>query len=166
MRFPSVSILATALFFAVGAHADDYIKDGKLTQPLKITQLQGGFAGFTGTEFSIGVDGAWSMGTVFRQKTTPKAAGQLSKQELESLAAVLKKYDLEKLPAKAGKQPGANPNVITIDFGKTKATLTGQTAPKVNANDPAGSVESRFAGILQGVKDLCKEAGKKDADKE
>ena len=39
--------LFLTMFLVSFASADDYIKDGKLTHTLKITQLQGGFAGFT-----------------------------------------------------------------------------------------------------------------------
>jgi hypothetical protein len=145
-------------------HADDYIKDGKLTHTLKITQLQGGFAGFTGFEYTIEPDGAWTSASVFKMKATPKNNGKLTAKELETLAAILAKNELDKLPAKAGKQPGANPHQITIEFGKTKAQLVGQTPPKVDATNPTGSVESRFAAIYQGVTGLLKDA-KKSADK-
>jgi hypothetical protein len=144
--------------------ADDYLtKDGKLTQKLKITQLQGGFAGFTGFEYTIEPDGTWSSASLFKQKSTPKNNGKLTAKELESLAALLKKNDVEKLPAQSGKRPGANPHTITIEFGKAKASLVGQMAPKFDADNPA-TVDSRFADIYQGVNNLLKNA-KKDADK-
>ena len=142
--------------------ADDYLKDGKLTQPLKLTQLQGGFAGFTGYEYTIEPDGTWTSVSLFNKKATPKANGKLTAKQREALAALLAKNEVAKLPAKSGTQPGANPHTITIEFGKTKATLVGQTPPKVDANNPA-SVESRFAAIYQGVKGLLKDEKKKDA---
>lgn len=146
------------------ATADDYIKDGKLTQTLKITQLQGGFAGFTGFEYTIEPDGTSATASVFRQKTTPKDKGKLSAKELEAVAAILAKNELDKLPPKSGKQPGANPHTITIEFGKTKAVLVGQTPPKVDPTNPMSTVESRFAGIHQGVVGMLKGAGKKKAE--
>jgi hypothetical protein len=106
MRILSIFFVLLA---AVALHADDYLsKDGKLTQELKITQLQGGFAGFTGMQYTIAPDGAWSTASLFNKKTTPKGNGKLSAKDLEKVAAILSKYDLAKLPEKAGKAPGAN----------------------------------------------------------
>src|SRR6187551_3024413 len=107
MRLVIASILTIA--FVPFAAADDYIKDGKLTQTLKITQLQGGFAGNTGFEYKIEPDGTWTSTSLFNKKTTPKNNGKLSAKELEALAAILAKNELEKLPQKSGKAPGANP---------------------------------------------------------
>lgn len=158
-------LLASVVFATVGlaVHADDYIKDGKLTQTLKITQLQGGFAGFTGFEYKIEPDGTWTSSSLFNQKQTPKNNGKLSAKELETLASILAKNELDKLPAKSGKAPGANPHTINIEFGKTKASLVGQMPPKVDANNPTGA-ESRIAAIYQGVTGLLKDA-KKSAEK-
>jgi hypothetical protein len=165
MRIHLAIIMTFALLSATSiVTADDYFKAGKLTQTLKITQLQGGFAGFTGFEYTIEPDGTWASASVFRQKTTPKDKGKLSAKELEAVAAILAKNELDKLPPKSGKQPGANPHTITIEFGKTKAVLVGQTPPKVDANNPKGTVESRFAGIYQGVIGVLKGAGKKKAE--
>jgi hypothetical protein len=80
------------------------------------------------------------------------------------VAELLSKYELEKLPAKSGKQPGANPHTIDIQFGKTKAHLVGQEPPTVDKNNPTGTVDSRFAAIYEGVLGMLKDA-KKDADR-
>ena len=162
MRNTSAAIMTLALM-ATSLRADDYLtKDGKLTQELKVVQLQGGFAGFTGVQYTIAPDGAWTSVSLFNKKTTPKDKGKLTAKELEKLAEILSKYDLAKLPEKSGKQPGANPHTITFEYGKQKASLVGQTAPKVDANNPAATVESRFAGIYQGVVGLLKADAKKD----
>jgi hypothetical protein len=152
---------------AAGLNADDYLtKAGQLTQELKVVQLQGGFAGFTGVQYTIARDGVWTSVSVFNKKTTPKDKGKLTAKELEKLAALLDKYDLAKLPAKAGKQPGANPHTIAFEYGKQKASLVGQTPPKLDKENPAGTVESRFAGIYQGVVELLAPAkDKKSADR-
>lgn len=166
MRVSSIIAIVLVALATPILHADDYIKDGKLTHKLKITQLQGGFAGFTGIEYTIDPDGAWAAASVFNKKLTPKAKGDLTAKELESLAATLAKYELAKLPAKSGKQPGANPHTITIEFGKHKAILVGQTPPKLNKDNPTGSVDSRFAGIYQGVVGLLKAEIKKNPDRD
>ena len=154
MRFmlPLVLFVSFSLLVKDGLLAEDYLtKDGKLAQQLKVNQLQGGFAGYTGMQFTIAPDGTWTSETVFNRKITPKDKGKLSDKELAKLGALLGKYDLVKLPAEAGKKPGANPHTITIEFGKKKASLVGQTPPQLDSKDPAGTVESRFAGITDGV---------------
>jgi hypothetical protein len=154
MRFTSPSILSLALL-TLGAGsllAQDYLtKDGKLAQQLKVVQLQGGFAGNTGVQYTIAPNGAWTTESIFNQKKTPKDEGKLSEKDLAKLGSILKKYDLAKLPAKSGKLPGANPHTITLEFGKTKASLVGQMPPKLDPKNPAATVESRFAGIWEGV---------------
>lgn len=165
MRNTSTAILSLALMSLMtgGLNADDYLKDGKLTHELKVVQLQGGFAGFTGVQYTIAPDGAWSSASVFNKKITPKEKGKLDAKELEKLAALLAKYDLAKLPVKAGKQPGANPHTIMLEYGKQKASLVGQTPPKLDKENPAGTVESRVAGIYQGVVALLTPVKKKPA---
>jgi uncharacterized protein (TIGR03067 family) len=145
----SVSVLALA---TQGLLAQDYLtKDGQLSQNLKVAQLQGGFAGFTGVQFTITPDGSWTSESIFKQKATPKNKGKLSDKDLAKLGAILEKYDLAKLPAKSGKQPGANPHTITLEFGNKKASLVGQQPPKLDLKNPTGTVESRFAGIWEGI---------------
>jgi hypothetical protein len=160
MRTLSTLIAFTALTTAL--HADDYLKDGKLTHPLKIKQLQGGFAGFTGYEYSIQPDGTWTSASVFREKATPKDNGKLTAKQLEALADLLAKNELDKLPAKTGKQPGANPFTLAIEFGKTKVNYVGQTPPKRDA----ANAEGRIANIYQGVVAMLKSAQKTPESKE
>jgi hypothetical protein len=147
-----ILFLASSLFVIGSLRADEYLaKDGHLTQHLKVVQLQGGFAGFTGMQFTVAPDGTWASETVFNQKTTPKDKGKLSDKDLAKLGAILAKHDLAKLPAESGKMPGANPHTISIEFGKKKARLVGQVPPQLDQKDPTGTVESRFAGITEGV---------------
>lgn len=163
MRFTSSIILSLCLLLlaTVNLLAQDYLtKDGNLTNQLKVVQLQGGFAGFTGVQFTIAPDGSWTSERIFNQKITPKDKGKLSEKDLAKLAAILEKYDLAKLPAKSGKQPGANPHTITFEFGKMKASLVGQRPPKLDPKNPAGTVDSRVAGIWEGVGALLKPAAK------
>jgi hypothetical protein len=154
MRFmlPLVLFVSFSLLVKDGLLAEDYLtKDGKLAHSLKVNQSQGGFAGYTGMQFTIAPDGAWTSETVFNQKITPKDKGKLSDKELAKLVAILAKYELAKLPAESGKKPGANPHTITIEFGKKKASLVGQTPPQLDPKNPTGTVESRFAGITEAV---------------
>jgi hypothetical protein len=154
MRSPCTYLATLALLALAseGVFAQDYVKkDGQLASPFKMVTLQGGFAGFTGVQYTVAPDGTWACESVFREKLTPKSKGKLNEKELAKLGAILEKYDLAKLPAKAGKQPGANPRTITLEFGDKKASLVGQTPPKVDPNNPTATPESRFAGIWEEV---------------
>src|ERR1041385_585728 len=100
--------LVTLLFLAGNSQAQEYLtKEGQLTQTLKIIQKQGGFAGFTGMQYTIAPDGSWMMENIFNKKLTLKGKGKLSEKDLAKVAAILEKYELSKLPEKSGKQPGA-----------------------------------------------------------
>ncbi len=144
-----------------GIRAGDYLTaDGKLTKPLEAEELQGGFAGNTGVHYSIAADGSWTSQTVFNKKLTPKDKGKLSKEELAKLAALLVTYDLATLPEKTGKATAANPRSIELTYGDQKASYIGQRPPELDAKNPAGTPESRFAGIWQGLVGLLKPAKK------
>ncbi len=149
-----VALLAVA---ADPAPAPHYLtKDGHLIKELKAVQLQGGFAGYTGVRYTISPDGSWTSESLFNDKATPKDKGKLTAKDLAKLAAVLEKYGLADLPAKAGMEGVVNPRTITFEFGSVKASWAGLGPPKLDPKDPAGTVDSRFAGIWQGVVGLLK----------
>jgi hypothetical protein len=110
-------------------------------------QLQGGFAGYTGVRYTVAPDGSWTSESLFNDKATPKDKGKLAEKELARLGAVLEKYGLAELPEKAGMQGVVNPRTVTFEFGGVKATWAGLGPPKLDPKDPAGTVDSRFAGI-------------------
>jgi hypothetical protein len=148
----SVAVLALA---GDGLHAEDYLtKDGQLTRQLKVVQQQGGFAGFTGVQYTIAPNGSWISESIFNRRITPKNKGNLSAKDLAKLAAILKKYDLLNLPEKAGKHTGANPHIITLEYGNKTATLVGRVPPGLEPWQATRTVESRFAGIWQGIMGL------------
>jgi hypothetical protein len=152
---PVVSMMLSVTCLALGGSAlpaQEYLgKDGGLAHRLKLVDLQGGFAGFTGVQYTIDPDGSWTAEAVFNQKGTPKGKGKLSAKEVERLAAALEKYGLATLPAKSGQQPGANPHTVTVEFGDRKASLVGRAPPRLDPDNPAGTVGSRFAGIRDEV---------------
>lgn len=163
MRLAAVILLSVGLLALVGDGllAQGYLtKDGQLTKQLKAVQLQGGFAGFTGVQYTIAPDGSWTLEGVFNKKIAPKMKGKLAEKDLAKLGALLEKYALGKLPAKSGKAPGANPHTITFEFDGKKASLVGRMPPKLDPKNPTATVESRFAGIWEGVVRLLKPAPK------
>jgi hypothetical protein len=154
MRLTSAFMLSVLLLAFAGDDllAQGYVtKEGQLTRTLKAVQLQGGFAGLTGVQYTIAPDGSWTSESLFNDKKTPKDKGKLSEKDLAKLGTILEKYDLARLPAKSGKEPGANPHIITFEFGDEKASLVGQGPPKLDPKNPTDTVESRFAGIWEGV---------------
>lgn len=140
--------VAVMVGLATGALADErpgtYIKDGKLTETLEVLELQGGFAGFTGTYTTVEKDGTWSTGPMLPRDKRGVAtkSGKLEAKALTELAGELAKHDLANLPS-AGK-PVTNPEITTITFGKHSATLMPE------AKDP--TIVGRYEAIVEAVK--------------
>ncbi len=150
----ALGLLAAA--WAVAADAGDYLtQDGKLKETLDLTDVQGGFAGFTGKGYVVEPSGEWKLLKVFNDKKDVEAKGTLSKEQLAALAKELAAYDLAGLAdTKAGKA-GANPHVVTVHWGKKETVVT------LNASDPLPrpdktSVGGRVAGVAAAVADLAK----------
>src|SRR5882762_10507359 len=82
----ALAVVVSAACLALGTmglHAQDYLtKDGQLTHQLKVVQLQGGFAGNTGVQYTIAPDGTWTAESIFKQKATLKSKGKLTEKEL------------------------------------------------------------------------------------
>ncbi len=139
----------------------DYLtKDGKLAQTLEVSDLQGGFAGFTGRQWAVEPSGQWTVARVFNKKVEVEQKGTLTKEELTELAKQLATYELAKLESKTDGKPMANPHVITIKWGKRESTLTlaaGSAIPVPDPKKPTATVESRYGGIVKAVQELLKE---------
>lgn len=145
LRFLAGAVL---LLIASVACADErldaYLKEGRLTAKLDVLELQGGFAGFTGTYTTVEPDGSWSSGPMLPRdkRGAPTSFGKLGPNGLKKLAAVLAKNDLANLPS-AGK-PITNPQITTITFGEHTATLMPA------AKDP--TITARYEAIVAAVK--------------
>jgi hypothetical protein len=143
------------------ALAADAEPGAKLAGKLVVRDVQGGFAGFTGTVYTVDADGSYTVGREARRKVTETAKGKLDAKALAKLAGAVKKYDAATLKS-VGNVKG-NPRVITITYGKNTATLKllgGGTLPKV---DEKGD-EGRFAGIVAAVVAAIPKAGEKKAE--
>jgi hypothetical protein len=133
------------------------LKDGKLAQRLEILELQGGFAGFTGTYYAIEPDGSWSTGAVApprAEKGEPRAKGKLTPEQLAQLAKDLARYQIATLPSHG--EPVVNPKVIRIHFGNRLAELQPGRGKGNPEQDRA--IRARYEGIVQTVRALCKDA--------
>lgn len=138
----------------------DVTKEGKLTATLKVKDVQGGFAGFTGTLWTLEPSGKWTMSEVFNERLTEKARGELTKAQLTALVRELDRFDLDGLTSKQVGKREANPHVVTINHGKKTHTLTfgtGESLPKYDPDKPRATVEGRFSGIVEAVQKALKE---------
>ena len=147
-------LLCVTLTLSVHAEgpADD-LKAGKLPQRLEVLELQGGFAGFTGSYAVVEPDGSWAVGQMLprNQRGEPKAKGKLTAEQLTTLAKELAKYDLATLP-KHG-EPETNPKVTRITFGKAVSEL--QPKPGTATPEADKAIRARYAGIVAAVKAAC-----------
>jgi hypothetical protein len=144
--------LITSLPVSAGKDAGDYLtRDGKLKDSLDILDVQGGFAGFTGTLLSVQPDGAWKRSSVFQKKTKPLQEGKLTEKQVRELAAALAKYDLLHLE-NAGKA-GTNPHNVSLTFGKHTFELRLKAGAKLP--EPGTTPEGRYAGIVRAAEALC-----------
>jgi hypothetical protein len=132
----------------------DYLKEHKLKERLEVRELQGGFAGFTGTYTVIEPDGTWNTGPVLPQDKVgePKAKGKLTAEQLALLAKDLAKHDLLTLPKQG--EPVVNPKVVKITYGKAVSEL--QPGPGKDA-EADKAIRARYTGIVAAVKALCVE---------
>jgi hypothetical protein len=157
-----LSLFALALPLRAADKPEDYLtKDGELKEKIEVVDVQGGFAGFTGTAWTIEPSGKWTTARVFNQKRDMEKTGALTKDQLAKLAKELAAYDLSSL--KGFGKPVTNPHQVTVRWGKQEATLIvapGGALPKPGTD----SLDARYAGIASAVKDVIGE--KKDSTKD
>jgi hypothetical protein len=152
-RFSLTLLFLTTQPAPAGKDASDYLtKDGTLMHTLEILDVQGGFAGFTGTLLKVQPDGAWKRTSVNFNKTKTLGEGQLTKAQLADMAKGLAKYDLLHL-ADEGK-PMVNPHNVTITFGKHTCELRLGGGKKLP--EPGDGVAGRYAGVVQTAQELCR----------
>src|SRR5262249_29581851 len=146
---------------------DSLTEDGRLAQRLEVRDVQGGFAGFTGRQWTVEPSGKWAVHRVRNQPTELVASGELSKEQLAALAKELARYRLKDPAGSKPEGPGANPHRVTVTFGKRTATLeltAGEPLPAVDPAKPRATVGGRYAGLVNAVTRLLspekKEGGK------
>jgi hypothetical protein len=159
MRHPTRLLPVLLLLLAAPARADEpasYLtKDGQLAQTLEIIDVQGGFAGFTGTAWVVEPSGKYAVYRVFNQKRDELGKGELSKEQLAALAKELDRYGAADL--KGLGKPMTNPHVVTVKWGKSSAELNlGAGEPLPKASDRKEDVGGRFAGVVAAVQAVAK----------
>ena len=136
-------------------------KDGRLSATLKLKDVQGGFAGFTGVIWTLHPDGSWDCKRIVGRATRKSdLTGKLTAKQLQQIADVLAHAQVDKLPGRLGKFRGANPHVVTLGWGKHQCVWTlppGMPIPKY-PDQPFGKLtdEDSFARIAQALHKLLK----------
>lgn len=133
---------------------------GHLAQTLTLRDSQGGFAGFSGSLWTIEPDGTWRRAPFLNEDVREaEQSGQLSAKELSALAAALKQHKLVDLPKNIGGEPMTNPHVFTLTFGKFSCELVlGAGADLPDPEDKEQSEEARrFAAMVIAVRELLNE---------
>jgi hypothetical protein len=128
---------------------------GRLRSALVLRDAQSGFAGQTGNVWTIEPDGTWRHQTFLnRMVRDPDSQGKLTRKQLDGLASALKQHDLSGLPEKLGKNPGVNPHVFSISFGKLSSSMMLRGGADVPKADPRQSktADQRFAAIVRAIR--------------
>jgi hypothetical protein len=130
----------------------EYLKDGKLTSTLDVSDLQDGVAGPTGKQWQVEATGSWIISDVADKTPTVKQEGKMSAKQLSDLAAALALVELKKLENTG--DPVINPHLIIVNFNQKTVTLrqADPKPPEPSTETPAG----RFGAVLAAVKQLCK----------
>jgi hypothetical protein len=132
--------------------------DGALRAPVELRDAQEGFAGQTGTLWTIEPDGAYRVARFVAQVVQPAhRTGQLTRAELARLAQVLAAQDLLSLPDTVGSLPPVNPRRISVRFGSRVSTLVlapGEEPREAAARGTPGSPATRLVAIREAIRTL------------
>jgi hypothetical protein len=114
----------------LGAYLTEANGQHMLKEKLVLREEQGGFAGLTGTIWTIEPSGHWRVES-FRpdkagnEELTTRREGRMTAEQLATLAKGLAAQDLASLPAKLGRDAKVNPHRYSLKFGKKHSTLAG-----------------------------------------
>lgn len=146
-------LFASWTVIAVVAGADAYLTpEGRLHAPLELRESQSGFAGVTGTRWTIAPDGRWTRaGFINDQVRPPDRQGRLSGQQLAELAGRLAQQGFTALPARLGQPPPINPRTLSIRFGtdETALVLHPDEARNADLTGQAGAFRELFEVLVE-----------------
>jgi hypothetical protein len=158
-------IVSVCLFFGlmlgiVAARGvwDAFATDYPLETTLTVKDMQDGFAGTTGTVWTIRPDCTFRVSRLFNQKVTePCREGHLTPEQRARLSEILTKGAMAELPAQLGDASQVNARRITIEYGDKVSVLS--IAPgdrdmralqELNALDPS----RRLLDVAMAVKEM------------
>jgi hypothetical protein len=129
-----------------------------LTAPLTLKDTQDGFAGQTGTVWTIAPDCSFTVARQLGQKIgDPYKQGRLTPEQQAQLKELLDRMALANLPERLGGGPQVNARRITVSYGEKVSRLT--LAPgggdlsalrAASGDDPAGRM-LELADTLKGM---------------
>jgi len=113
-------------FFGIFISGMVLAQECPLTAPLVLTDTQDGFAGQTGTVWTIGTSCEYSVAKQVGPKVNdPYRQGRLTPQQQSQLKDVLSRTALENMPEKLGDGgPPVNARRVTVSYGGKVSELT------------------------------------------
>jgi hypothetical protein len=125
-----------------------------LTEKVELEELQTGFAGTTGTIWTVEPDGRYTIAGKVNEQLTPRQEGTLDAAQLSKIAETLAAADAENLPAEMGEPQPVNPKVIILRVGEKASTFT--TAGALDPDQAAGDDDprSRLLKIAASIKEV------------
>ena len=130
---------------------------GTLNMTLTVKETQDGFAGTTGTVWTIVPDWTFRVSRIFNQHVAePHLKGSLTPEQQKRLSEVLSKEAPAELPAQIG-EASVNAHRITLEFNSKVSVLFLGTGDREmgairtsNPHDPA----RRLLEVAEAVKDM------------
>jgi hypothetical protein len=93
-------------------------------EPLTIKDLQGGFAGETGTVWTIAPDCSFTVARQIGLRVLePHKQGQLTAEQQARLKEMLDRVTVASLPVQLGSEPQVNARRITLSYGGKETVL-------------------------------------------
>jgi len=126
----------------------------QLTEKVELQELQTGFAGTTGTVWTVEPDGRYTIAGKINEQLTPRQEGTLDAAQLSKIAETLAAADADSLPAEMGEPPPVNPQTIILRVGEKSSTFNtiGGLDPDRAAGDD--DPQSRLLKIAASIKDV------------
>jgi hypothetical protein len=116
-----VGLALSALLISVTIMAQEC----PLSTPLTIKDTQSGFAGETGTLWTITPDCSYTVARQIGLKTLdPDRQGRLTADQQARLKAVLDRVAAAGLPKQLGSETQPNARRVTLSYGQTQSVLT------------------------------------------
>jgi hypothetical protein len=148
-------LLAMLIFACVGSAAA--MGAGPLlplTEKVELQELQTGFAGTTGTVWTVEPDGRYTIAGKVNEQLTPRQEGTLDAAQLSKIAETLAAADAENLPTEMGEPPPVNPQTIILRVGEKSSTFN--TIGGVDPDQAAGDDDprSRLLKIAASIKEV------------
>ena len=144
LRTVRTALLSLSLAAAFMAPHQVLAADCSVKPMLTVKDTQDGFAGTTGTIWTIKPDCSYDVARVRAGEVSPPhLKGQLTPEQQSQLTAALSAAAVETLPARIGEPAPVNARQITIEYGGKTAVLNlgmGGAAPPGVSNDAASRV--------------------------